>query len=142
MIIVSPGPLPLPGPGPGPLGVHQWWSDVVPSDLLYLTSEMIMSENTHVIGIMNSRSVFEIMGLSRFSTNNNHNHNHRREEGLVKRWLLIRELHRAEASPLNLQLCQVEALVYQNFHLVWSFVETRVGLSHLPSESKLCQAKE
>ncbi|XP_027903163.1 RING-H2 finger protein ATL43-like [Vigna unguiculata] len=129
-IIVSPGP--GPGPGPGKMkmnGVHQRWSDVQASDLLYLTSEMIMSEaqwNTRGggrgrgtrrsnddgvedswsgRGIINSRSVSEITGFSRFSSNSNNNNEedtdrHRdreweqqrqghgeREEGLVRRWL-------------------------------------------------------
>ncbi|XP_061372078.1 RING-H2 finger protein ATL43-like [Gastrolobium bilobum] len=91
---------------------HQRWSDVQASDLLYLTSEM-MRWNTRgarrVVnnldedswkgrGIINSRSVSEITGLSRFLSNNINN-NHReweqrqqqrhmeREEGLVSRWL-------------------------------------------------------
>ncbi|XP_052731715.1 RING-H2 finger protein ATL43 isoform X1 [Vigna angularis] len=137
-IIVSPGP----EPGPGKMkmkmnmnmnmnGVQQRWSDVQASDLLYLTSEMIMSEaqwntrrggrrrgtrrtNDDEVedswsgrGIINSRSVSEITGLSRFSSNGNNNneedterqrdreweqqgqgHGEReREEGLVRRWL-------------------------------------------------------
>lgn len=121
-IIVSPGP------GPGKMnGVQQRWSDVQASDLLYLTSEMIMSEaqrNTQRggrgrergrgrtnddegsdswsgRGIINSRSVSEITGLSRFSSNGNNNNwedrdrdreweqqgQGEREEGLVRRWL-------------------------------------------------------
>lgn len=131
-IIVSPGP----EAGPGKMkmnGVQQRWSDVQASDLLYLTSEMIMSEaqwntrgggrrrgtrraNDDEVedswsgrGIINSRSVSEITGLSRFSSNSNNNneedterqrdreweqqgqgHGERereREEGLVRRWL-------------------------------------------------------
>ncbi|XVE98865.1 hypothetical protein REPUB_Repub03eG0145600 [Reevesia pubescens] len=124
-------------------GFHQRWSDVQPSDLLYLRSEMIISQNRRLgigasvaeaeaknnniesngngkggngsesesIGIdgigrsvINSRSVSEITGLSRFSSkvcdkkdndnNNNSRHNRRRREGqaaaaagLVSRWL-------------------------------------------------------
>ncbi|XP_020236109.1 RING-H2 finger protein ATL43 [Cajanus cajan] len=92
-IIVSPGPGPGPVPVPVPLGVQQRWSDVLPSDLLYLTSEMIMSEAHDVRGFINSRSVSEITGFSRFSSviEEGHGHGHgerEREEGLVKRWLL------------------------------------------------------
>ncbi|KAL5190331.1 RING-H2 finger protein ATL43 [Glycine soja] len=43
-IIVSPGP--GPGPGPGPCGLEQRWSDLQASDLLYLTSEMIMMRDS------------------------------------------------------------------------------------------------
>ncbi|ESW09647.1 hypothetical protein PHAVU_009G144600 [Phaseolus vulgaris] len=122
-------------PGPGKMnGVQQRWSDVQASDLLYLTSEMIMSEsqwntrrggrgrgrgrgrrrsrtNDDEVedswsgrGIINSRSVSEITGLSRFSSNGNNNNEEdrdrdrdreweqqrtgrEREEGLVRRWL-------------------------------------------------------
>ncbi|GAU23679.1 hypothetical protein TSUD_304540 [Trifolium subterraneum] len=68
-------------------GLHknQRWSDVQPCDLLYLTSEMmIMSESRRVMkkkrnsndscwngrGEINSRSVSEITGFSRFQSNN------------------------------------------------------------------------
>ncbi|TKY74472.1 RING-H2 finger protein ATL43 [Spatholobus suberectus] len=110
-IIVSPGP----GPGPGTqYGLQQRWSDAQASDLLYLTSEMIMSEaqwNTRRggrrgtrrtnddemvqsgRGIINSRSVSEITGLSRFSSDREWEQQQQRqghgerEEGLVRRWL-------------------------------------------------------
>ncbi|OMO81707.1 putative ring finger protein [Corchorus olitorius] len=156
------GPPPPNGSGkclPSPSGFHQRWSDVQPSDLLYLRSEMIISQNCRLgigslaettnskknnfgiiygngnhknkgengngresvseteksmsIGIdgigrsiINSRSVSEITGLSRFSSkhkgNSNDNdddsdgHRHHRqrrqglvvaEAGLVSRWL-------------------------------------------------------
>ncbi|XP_022728779.1 RING-H2 finger protein ATL43 [Durio zibethinus] len=127
-------------------GFHQRWSDVHPSDLLYLRSEMIISQSRRLgtgslvveaeaeaknnnnnisnghrkeengseiesIGVdeigrsvINSRSVSEITGLSRFSSkvsysNNNdnnsrrHHHQCRRRErqaaaaGLISRWL-------------------------------------------------------
>lgn len=45
-IIVSPGQGPGPGPGPGPCGLEQRWSDLQASDLLYLTSEMIMMRDS------------------------------------------------------------------------------------------------
>lgn len=105
-------------------GSHQRWSDVQPSDLLYLRSEMIiisqsrklgrggsLESNSNGIGvgigidggngnigrsIINSRSVSEITGLSRFSSkasNKNDNNSRRggeeqaRAAGLVSRWL-------------------------------------------------------
>ncbi|XVF43025.1 hypothetical protein PTKIN_Ptkin02bG0007300 [Pterospermum kingtungense] len=94
--------------------LEQRWSDVQPSDLLYLRSEMIISQNRKLgngIGIVdigidgigrrsiiNSRSVSEITSLARFSScnkndndnnNNNNNSRCRRGEtaGLVSRWL-------------------------------------------------------
>ncbi|XP_027356859.1 RING-H2 finger protein ATL43-like [Abrus precatorius] len=102
-IIVSPGPVPK-------SGVDERWSDVQASDLLYLTSEMIMSENGRTKnddelsqedswngrGIINSRSVSEITRLSRFNREcqphqqqlQRHGDREReREERLVKRWL-------------------------------------------------------
>ncbi|CAJ1973983.1 unnamed protein product [Sphenostylis stenocarpa] len=135
-IIVSPGP----GPGPGKMyGVQQRWSDVQASDLLYLTSEMILSEaqwntrrggrrrgtrrtNDDEVedswsgrGIINSRSVSEITGLSRFSsiTNNNTEEDRyrdrdteweqqrqgEREEGLVRRWLGWISKSRTQTQP-------------------------------------------
>lgn len=95
---------------PSVSGVHrdQRWSDVQPCDLLYLTSEMIISEarcggnrkkeeqrnnndeRWKGRGIINSRSVSEITGLSRFQSNSNSNNKNccrEREEGLVSRWL-------------------------------------------------------
>ncbi|PSS01787.1 RING-H2 finger protein [Actinidia chinensis var. chinensis] len=85
----------------------QRWSDVLPSDLLYLRSEMIMSQIRGGFGAsgsrpsgesgrdaINGRSVSEITGLSRFgeaSSNNQHRRREEREEereaGLVSRWL-------------------------------------------------------
>ncbi|GFY96203.1 RING/U-box superfamily protein [Actinidia rufa] len=84
----------------------QRWSDVLPSDLLYLRSEMIMSEirggfgasgsrpsGESGRGAINGRSVSEITGLSRFGEANSNNQHRRREEreereaGLVSRWL-------------------------------------------------------
>ena len=127
-IIVSPGPLPS--------GLHQRWSDVQASDLLYLTSEMIINDGrrfssplrsrrqnmpapssqlkAHGGGtivrenhinedswsgrdVINSRSVSEITGVSRFPSSRNRNtdegHYHveeqqrERQAGLVLRWL-------------------------------------------------------
>lgn len=119
----------------GPHFHHQYqrWSDVQPSDLLYLRSEMIISESRrfslesssrpsakkqqllqqqkmllplYVINregqqsqrsddgngrkVINSRSVSEITGLSRFSSrgsNNSHHHHRQRQAGVVSRWL-------------------------------------------------------
>lgn len=65
----------------------QRWSDVQPSELLYLKSEMIMSERREEEGsgrgVITERSVSEITGVSRYRSNE-----HRRErEGVVMRWL-------------------------------------------------------
>ncbi|PRQ37073.1 putative transcription factor C2H2 family [Rosa chinensis] len=67
-------------------GFHQRWSDVQPSDLLYLRSEMIISDNGltrqgqeeplrcgNGRGVINERSVSEITGLSRFSNRGSSN---------------------------------------------------------------------
>lgn len=132
-IIVSPSPR-------SSCGIHQRWSDVQAVDLLYLTSEMILSESRRAVngnnnrnctagggggndgdvvgswngrGIINSRSVSEITGLSRFSRSrsssnrNNSNNNSNgtggatgREEGLVSRWLAwISQSHHAHPHP-------------------------------------------
>lgn len=48
-------------------GDKQRWSNVEPSDLLYLRSEMIMSNSSHRIG-SGGRSLSEIIGLSRFQS--------------------------------------------------------------------------
>ncbi|PQQ12929.1 RING-H2 finger protein ATL43 [Prunus yedoensis var. nudiflora] len=128
-----------PGLACGPGGLHQRWSDVQPSDLLYLRSEMIMSEGLprqppqqnennnadaqQVIAVLagppgpvrpagivesrrswscgggssviNSRSVSEITGLSRFSNRARSNESlsqhqqqqQQRQLKLVARWL-------------------------------------------------------
>lgn len=105
-------------------GFHQRWSDVQPSDLLYLRSEMIISDSRRLstalgsrpsVGrrqqqqntegnmrtggesideesgrsVINSRSVSEITGLSRFSSrgSNNSRHHRERQAGVVSRWL-------------------------------------------------------
>jgi len=88
---------------PGTGGFHQRWSDVQPSDLLYLQSEKIMSDSrrfsssasgsrprqqhsSSIIGgsgwwggrgVINARSVSEITGLSRFPNTNTNNNNNR-----------------------------------------------------------------
>ncbi|CAL5204600.1 unnamed protein product [Lathyrus oleraceus] len=65
-------------------GLHQnqRWSDVQPCDMLYLTSEMMIMSGVKNVnrrnnesswngrGVINSRSVSEITGLSRFQSNN------------------------------------------------------------------------
>ncbi|XP_059637396.1 RING-H2 finger protein ATL43 [Cornus florida] len=114
----------------GSRGLQQRWSDVQPSDLLYLRSEMIISDSrrlslgsrtsardvhhqhevvaqhrnsegingnngwqNHQNGrsVINSRSVSEITGLSRFSDRTSNNHQQLQEQerqtGLVSRWL-------------------------------------------------------
>ncbi|MED6194282.1 hypothetical protein PIB30_027128 [Stylosanthes scabra] len=80
-------------------GQLQRWSDVQPSDLLYLTSEMIISKhNSGETGgnlVINTRSVSELTGLSRFVRNGNggdggnreEERGGGREEGMVTRWL-------------------------------------------------------
>lgn len=103
-------------------GFQQRWSDVQPSDLLYLRSEMIIGngrrrysphpakrrqqeQNANIDenrwsgrSAINSRSVSEITGLSRFSYRGSHNdegeHRHiehggeqQRQAGVVSRWL-------------------------------------------------------
>ncbi|PWA41091.1 Zinc finger, RING/FYVE/PHD-type [Artemisia annua] len=68
------------------------WSDVQPSDLLYLRSEMILSDvrrlkrwtggnndNNSGRDVINSRSMSEMTGLSRFGINE--------ETGVLSRWL-------------------------------------------------------
>ncbi|CAL0305597.1 unnamed protein product [Lupinus luteus] len=81
----------------------QRWSDVQPLDLLYLTSEMIISnggrkmmrlENGKEEIMINTRSVSEITGLSRFLRNsdidnNNDDDDGNREKGLVSRVQLL-----------------------------------------------------
>ncbi|GFY98206.1 RING/U-box superfamily protein [Actinidia rufa] len=83
-------------------GFRPRWSDVQPSDLLYLRSEMILSESrggfgasgsrpsgVSGMGVINGRSVSEITGVSRFGKASI-NHQQRREEreaGVVSRWL-------------------------------------------------------
>ncbi|GAV85010.1 zf-RING_2 domain-containing protein [Cephalotus follicularis] len=100
--------------GNGGVDKHiQRWSDVQPSDLLYLRSEMIIgfspatkqrqnddnidSNNEFGCGrsVINARSVSEITGLSRFLTSSNsHNYSsdnngrfRERQVGVVSRWL-------------------------------------------------------
>ncbi|XP_073296553.1 RING-H2 finger protein ATL43 [Primulina huaijiensis] len=69
---------------------HQRWSDVQPSELLYLKSEMIMSERREGQegsgrGVITGRSVSEITGVSRYRSNERERHEVR--EGVVMRWL-------------------------------------------------------
>lgn len=84
--------------------MKQRWSDVQPSDLLYLRSEMIMSDSRRFSasgsrplkqqsgndggcsgrGVINGRSVSEITGLSRFKEETT---TYRRREGVLSRWL-------------------------------------------------------
>ena len=112
------------GNGGGFQRLYQRWSDVQPSDLLYLTSEMIISstrggrnnnnnnnnnnhnhnsnfDNDGELGdswVINTRSVSEITGLSRFVRNGirrnregeqqgEREREREREEGVVSRWL-------------------------------------------------------
>lgn len=69
--------------------LNERWSDVQPSDWLYLMSEMIIRREQNNDegggrGIINSRSVSELTGLSREGVRQ---HQRQREEGLVSRWL-------------------------------------------------------
>ncbi|XP_030468400.1 RING-H2 finger protein ATL43 [Syzygium oleosum] len=81
---------------------HQRWSDVQPSDLLYLRSEMIISDGRGFPSgeggrsVINGRSVSEITGVSRFGNNGIHGSHERPRRrqmetdtatGLVSRWL-------------------------------------------------------
>lgn len=103
------------GGGGGGVGGFQYrWSDVQPSDLLYLRSEMIMSDSRGLLAasgsrpsvqdinrgrsVMNGRSVSEITGLSRLRNSYGGGNNRRqrrweergggdREAGVVSRWL-------------------------------------------------------
>lgn len=65
------------------------WSDVQPSDWLYLMSEKIISREQNNDeggrGIINSRSVSELTGFSTEAVRQHHQR--QREEGLVSRWL-------------------------------------------------------
>ncbi|OIV97856.1 hypothetical protein TanjilG_12613 [Lupinus angustifolius] len=98
----------------------QRWSDVQPLDLLYLTSEMIISnggrkmmtlknrnndnddEDDYGKGeiIINTRSVSEITGLSRFLRNSgiDDNNDSNREKGLVSRWLAWISITRSQTE--------------------------------------------
>lgn len=98
----------------GGCGVHQRWSDVQPSDLLYLRSEMIicdLASRPSTTGrrrtgdfsgggggggdgrnVINSRSVSEITGLERLSGGDrvNGGDGRERQAGVVSRWLAWR----------------------------------------------------
>ncbi|KAL2480887.1 RING/U-box superfamily protein [Abeliophyllum distichum] len=81
------------------------WSDLQPSDLLYLRSEMILSSSLRFSrrrgsigdendtaeesgrGVINGRSVSEITGMSRYKSNGRQEEEGQRHEGVVKRWL-------------------------------------------------------
>ncbi|KAJ6759687.1 E3 UBIQUITIN-PROTEIN LIGASE ATL42 [Salix purpurea] len=97
-------------------GLHQRWSDVQPSDLLYLRSEMILSDSRRLStssasgpvnlqsgwggdgrhhrngtsgrSVINTRSVSEITGLNRFARRSSDNNNREGQvAGAVSRWL-------------------------------------------------------
>ncbi|KAJ6374077.1 hypothetical protein OIU78_029727 [Salix suchowensis] len=97
-------------------GLHQRWSDVQPSDLLYLRSEMILSNSRRLStssasgpvnlqsgwggdgrhhrngtsgrSVINTRSVSEITGLNRFARRSSDNNNREGQvAGAVSRWL-------------------------------------------------------
>ncbi|KAF5746924.1 putative ring finger protein [Tripterygium wilfordii] len=91
-------------PGSSSLHFNERWSDVHPSDMLYLRSEMIISDSRRFssafsgsrpsVGsngrsVINSRSVSEITGLNRFSNDNSNRarHDRERQAGVVSRWL-------------------------------------------------------
>ncbi|PIN08601.1 hypothetical protein CDL12_18819 [Handroanthus impetiginosus] len=68
------------------------WSDVEAAAFLYLRSEMIMGRRREEAGsgrgVINERSVSEITGMSRYSSNNGGKEGReRQEERVVKRWL-------------------------------------------------------
>lgn len=86
--------------------VNHRWSDVQPSDLLFLRSEMILSDSRRFLGAsrgsrpsvngggkneINGRSVSEITGLSRFRSNEQQyeyqQQRRQRQVGAVSRWL-------------------------------------------------------
>lgn len=71
-------------------GAAERWSDVQPSELLYLKSEMIMSERREEEGsgrgVITERSVSEITGVSRYRSNEREDR-HGEREGVVMRWL-------------------------------------------------------
>ncbi|KAL1813914.1 hypothetical protein ACET3Z_023979 [Daucus carota] len=78
---------------------HQRWSDVRPSDLLYIKSEMLMSESRRVSAaserseggsgkmVNKERSVSEIISRKRLMSNEVQQQRQRQQEGFVSRWL-------------------------------------------------------
>ncbi|XAR68500.1 hypothetical protein NMG60_11003639 [Bertholletia excelsa] len=89
------------GGGANTRGFHQRWSDVHPSDLLYLRSEMIMSDSRRPSAsfsesrpsasrgrsaVIKERSVSEISGLSRFVGNEMAESNQPRQQRRGERW--------------------------------------------------------
>ncbi|GKV00365.1 hypothetical protein SLEP1_g13060 [Rubroshorea leprosula] len=95
----------------GTSALQQRWSDVQPSDLLHLRSEMIINESERRMStstsvrkqeqrkrgrieegdrsVIKTRSVSEIMGLGRFSfssSGHHHHHRHRERDGVLPRW--------------------------------------------------------
>lgn len=79
---------------------HQRWSDVRPSDLLYIKSEMLMSESRRVSAasernegggsgkmVNKERSVSEIISRKRGMSNEVQQQRQRQQEGFVSRWL-------------------------------------------------------
>ncbi|KAK4369899.1 hypothetical protein RND71_009374 [Anisodus tanguticus] len=83
-------------------GAQYRWSDVEACDMLYLRSEMILSESRRSSGsmkrtgeivgssgrrVINERSVSDMTGMSRFRSNNNEEERKRQKNGAVNRWL-------------------------------------------------------
>lgn len=75
---------------------YQRWSDVRPSDLLYIKSEMLMSESRRVSAasdggsgkmVNKERSVSEIISRKRGMSNEVQQQRQRQQEGFVSRWL-------------------------------------------------------
>ncbi|KAL8096119.1 RING-H2 finger protein ATL43-like [Apium graveolens] len=75
---------------------HQRWSDVRPSELLYIKSEMLMSESRRVSAaseggsgkmVNKERSVSEIISRKRGMSNEVQQQRQRQQEGFVSRWL-------------------------------------------------------
>lgn len=81
---------------------NQRWSDVRPSDLLYIKSEMLMSESRRVSAasegsgkmVNKERSVSEIISRKRLMSNEVQQQRQRQEEGFLSRWLAWVSDHR------------------------------------------------
>lgn len=82
-------------------GAPYRWSDVEACDMLYLRSELILSESRRYSGsrkrtaeiggsgrgVINERSVSEMTGMSRFRSNEEERERERQRKGAVNRWM-------------------------------------------------------
>ncbi|MCD7457054.1 hypothetical protein HAX54_033971 [Datura stramonium] len=82
-------------------GAQYRWSDVEACDMLYLRSEMILSDSRRYSGsrkrtaeiegsgrrVINERSVSELTGMSRFRSNEEERERERQRKGAVNRWM-------------------------------------------------------